>query len=142
MTEPYLKPVPDLGDPDMRPFWEATRSHRLTAQRCANCGTLRFPALPICDVCLDEGFQWVDVSTVGIVWSYVVYHRAFHPGFAPDVPYVVAIVENDDGLRFTGMIIGPREKVEIGNRVEAVFEDATAQFTMVKWALSDAWPRP
>lgn len=132
----YAKPVPDLDDPDMGPFWSATREHRLVAQRCGSCGALRFPALPICDRCLDEGSQWVDVSTRGTIWSYVVYHRAFHPGFAPDVPYVVAIVENDDGLRFPGTVVGERPKVEIGAPVEAVFEDATERFTMLKWALT------
>lgn len=133
----YAKPIPDLDDPDMRPFWQATLRHRLTAQRCGHCGTLRFPALPICDTCLDERVEWVDVSTSGTIWSYVVYHRAFHPGFEPDVPYVVAVVENDDGLRFTGTVVGPRDRIEVGSRVTAVFEDATEDFTMVKWTLAD-----
>jgi len=129
----YTKPIPNLEDPDMKPFWAATREHRLTAQRCTSCGTLRFPALPICDTCLDEGMEWVDVSTTGTIWSYVVYHRAFHPGFADEIPYVTAIVENEDGVRYTGRILAAPETVSVGDTVEAVFEDATPEFTMVAW---------
>jgi uncharacterized OB-fold protein len=129
----YTKPIPNLDDPDMRPFWDATYEHRLVSQRCDNCGTLRFPPLPICDTCLHEGAEWVDVSKQGTIWSYVVYHRAFHPGFEADVPYVVAIVQNDDGLSFPGMVLGPRDAVEVGHRVSAVFQDATAEFTMLAW---------
>lgn len=131
----YAKPIPDLDDPDMAPFWAATRAHRLTAQKCLDCETLRFPAIPICESCLSEDYEWVDVSPHGTIWSYVVYHRAFHPGFEPEVPYVVAIVENDDGLRFTGQIHGPRADVAVGANVTAYFDDATPDFTMVQWAL-------
>lgn len=131
----YTKPVPDVADPEMAPYWQATQEHRLTAQRCESCGTLRYPALPICDTCLHEGASWVDVSQKGIVWSYIVYHRAFHPGFQEDLPYVVLIVENEEGVRFTSLLSGPRDGLEVGSPVEAVFEEATPEFTALKWRL-------
>jgi uncharacterized protein len=136
MASSYTKPVPRLDDPDMAPFWAAAREHRLTAQRCASCGALRFPGLPICPACLERSFAWVDVSDVGTIWSYVVYHRAFHPGFAAEVPYVVAIVENTDGVRYTGRVIGRRSEVAVGAKVRAVFADETPEFTLVKWELA------
>ncbi len=133
----HTKPIPNMDDPDMAPFWRATREHRLTAQRCESCGTLRYPALPICDFCLHEGATWVDVSQQGTVWSYVVYHRALHPGFSDDVPYVVMVVENEDGLRFTSMLSGARDGLRVGSRVEAVFEGTTPQYTALKWRLAE-----
>ena len=138
MATSYQKPIPNLTDPDMGPFWDALRAHRLQAQRCTHCGVYRFPALPICPTCLEEGADWVDISTTGTIWSYVVYHRAFHPGFEADVPYVVAIVENEEGLRFTGRVIGPRAGVEVGRRVSAIFSDETPEFTMLHWELRDS----
>lgn len=132
---PYTKPLPDVEDPDWAPFWAATREGRLTAQRCTACGTLRFPPLPICDTCLEEGSRWEAVSHTGRIWSYVVYHRAFHPGFADEVPYVVAIVENEDGLRFTGTVVGDREQVVVGAPVSAVFDAVTPEVTLVKWVV-------
>jgi hypothetical protein len=72
----------------------------------------------------------------GTIWSYVVYHRAFHPGFASELPYVVAIVENADGVRYTGRVIGRREDVSVGAKVRVVFADETPEFTLVKWELA------
>jgi uncharacterized OB-fold protein len=131
--EPYNKPVPKLDDPDQGPFWAAAREHRLTAQRCTSCGDLRYPALQIC---WDRDFEWADVSTEGSIWSYVVYHRAFHPGFKDELPYVVAIVENTDGVRYTGRVVGRRADVSVGAKVRAVFADETPEFTLVKWELA------
>jgi uncharacterized OB-fold protein len=132
----YPKPIPNLADPNMAPFWRAAHEHRLTAQRCTTCHETRFPALPICPACLELGYEWVDTATEGVIWSYVVYHRAFHPGFADELPYVVAIVENDDGIRYTGRVLGPRESVRVGARVRTVFSDETDEFTLPMWRLT------
>ena len=134
-ADPYPKPLPDLKDPDWAPFWAGVREERLLAQRCSACGTLRFPPLPICDQCLEEASEWEEVSTTGTIWSYIVYHRAFHPGFEDEVPYVVAIVENQEGLRFTGNVIGDRQHIAVGVPVTAVFEVATPEVTLVKWSV-------
>jgi len=135
LAVPYAKPLPRLDDPDMGPFWAAAREHRLTAQRCTACEGLLFPALPICPTCLERGLEWVDVSPTGTIWSYVVYHRAFHPGFTAEVPYVIAIVETDDGVRYTGRVRAPREQVEVGARVRVAFSDETPEFTLPVWEL-------
>lgn len=138
MTAPdgYAKPIPDVNDPDMAPFWAATREHRLTAQKCLDCGALRFPAIPICEECLSERYAWTDISPHGTIWSYVVYHRAFHQGFEPELPYVVALVDTDDGVRFTGQVRGPRADIAVGGEVTAYFDEATPEFTMVQWTVS------
>lgn len=135
-TDAYDKPLPRLNDPDMGPFWKATHEHRLTAQKCTSCGALRFPALPICPTCLELGFEWVDVAPTGTIWSFVVYHRAFHPGFQADLPYTVAIVETDDGVRYTGRVVSDREQVKVGSRVRVVFTDETPDFTLPMWELA------
>jgi uncharacterized OB-fold protein len=133
----YNKPIPNVDDPDMGPFWSRAREHELTAQKCGSCGDLRFPALPICPSCWELGFDWVPVSQKGTIWSYAVFHRAFHPGFKDELPYVVGIIENEDGVRYTGRILGPRDKMEVGAQVQAVFLDATDTFTLPQWRLSE-----
>jgi len=60
----------------------------------------------------------------GRVYSYVVYHRAYHPGFEKDVPYVVALVELDEGPRLLTNIIGiTPEEVTCDMPVEVEWED-------------------
>jgi uncharacterized OB-fold protein len=35
----------------------------------------------------------------GRIYSFVVYHRAFHPAYVEEVPYAMALVELDEGVR-------------------------------------------
>jgi uncharacterized OB-fold protein len=132
---PYNKPIPNLNDPDFGPFWSNAKLHILSAQKCVSCGTLRFPALPICPECLELGFDWVPVSTRGTIWSYAIYHRSFHPGFKDELPYAVGIIENSDGVRYTGRIRGPREQISVGAEVATLFVDETEDFTLPQWEL-------
>jgi uncharacterized OB-fold protein len=136
-TKPYTKPVPALDDPLMGPFWREAKQHRLTAQHCTNCNAWNFPALPICPACLEQALEWTEVMPRGTIWSYAVYHRAFHPGFEEDLPYVVGVIETPEGLRYIGRVIGPREKVKVGAAVNAVFADVTEEFTLLMWGLTD-----
>mgnify|MGYP001069443175 FL=1 len=136
MTETaYSKPVPDVDDPAMAPFWAAAREQRLTAQQCTSCRSYRYPALEICPTCLETGSEWVDVAQDGTIWSFATYHRAFHPGFKDELPYVVAIVENADGIHYVGKIEGPRDHLAVGAKVRTRFVDCTDRFTLPVWEL-------
>jgi uncharacterized OB-fold protein len=135
MSTAYDKPLPDIHDPVMAPFWVAAREGRLVVQRCTSCSKLRWPPIPICHSCWAEGGEWIDIEPTGRIWSYAVYHRAFHRGFEADVPYVVAMVETDAGPRLVGRIEGPREGVAIGRQVRAVFDAVTPDVTLVAWKL-------
>ena len=57
-------------------------------------------------------------------------------GFAPDIPYVTAWIDLDEGPRFCSNIIGsPIDKVKIGINVQAVFEDTGEGITLPKFKL-------
>lgn len=132
----YNKPLPDISDPVTGPYWAALNDQKLTVQRCARCGYLRFPPGVMCPECMAFGGEWIEVPAVGTVWSYAVYHRALDPAFKEDVPYTVAMVDVDAGFRMPGMMIGVAPGgVNIGDRVEGVFEKATDEVTVLRWAL-------
>jgi|TARA_B100000315_G_C14212722_1_gene422813 hypothetical protein len=58
-----------------------------------------------------------------MVANYVVYHRSYHP--AIPAPYVVAIIELQEGVRMVSNVIGcPPDSVHIGMPVQVVFEKA------------------
>lgn len=136
MTEKtYSKPIPQLDDPEMGPFWQAANAKRLTAQHCTSCGSWNFPALPVCPGCLEQTLEWADVAQEGTVHSFAVYHRAFHPAFKEDLPYAVAIVETPEGVRFTGRISGHHEGLSVGSKVRTTFLKATEDFTLPMWEL-------
>ena len=68
----------------------------------------------------------------GTVWTFTEVHVAFYDDtWAGDVPYVVAVVELDEGPRLLANIVeADTGSLAIGNRVEAVFEDRPEGVTL------------
>jgi uncharacterized OB-fold protein len=57
-----------------------------------------------------------------------------HPAFREDLPYVLAIVELDEGPRLTTNIIGVGpEEVRVDMPVRAAYDDVTPDLTLLKF---------
>jgi uncharacterized OB-fold protein len=124
------KPLPHVT-PLARPFWDGTRLHELRLQRCRACGAFRFPPQVLCRACLAEESDWIATSGRGHVYSFVVQHRPATPAFTADLPYVVAVVELEEGpLMLTNIIGCPPGDVRVGLAVEVAFLDATDEVTL------------
>ena len=135
MTTAYTKPLPNPPNPDLtKPFWEATKRHELVMPRCKTCSNLFFYPRELCPHCLSPDFEWVPISGKGRVYSYTVVHQPVHPAFREDVPYLFAIIQLDEGLRFISNIVEcPIEDVTIDMPVVATFDDVTSEVTLVKF---------
>ena len=117
------KPVP-RPSPESLPFWEAAKEKRLLLPRCNHCGHFFFPPSQRCRLCLSPDAAWAESKGTGRIYSFVVYHRPYHPAFEADVPYIVAIVELDEGVRLLSNIVGsPPESVRCDARVRVTFEE-------------------
>lgn len=129
----YRKPVPTVT-PWSAPFWAGCRKGELLIQQCQDCGVLNFYPKLYCAGCLSSNLEWVKASGRGKVYSYMTVY-AFQPTeFAEDVPYVVAIVELDEGVRMMSNIVGCiPDEVHCDMNVEVVFEKATEEFTLPKF---------
>lgn len=78
----------------------------------------------LCPECWSDRLEWVDSAGRGSVHSFTVVHRAPLPAFAAHTPYVVALIELDEGPRMVANVLGDDALgVAIGDRVEVVFED-------------------
>jgi uncharacterized OB-fold protein len=131
----YDKPLPELTE-ENRPFWDACRTGKLSLQKCRNCGHVRYPVARFCPECLSEDHDWAEMSGRGTVFSYIVFHRAYHPGFKADVPYNVALVQLEEGPRMFSNVVGtPNDAVRIGDAVEAVFDAVTPDVTIPRFRL-------
>ncbi|MDR7551332.1 MAG: Zn-ribbon domain-containing OB-fold protein [Armatimonadota bacterium] len=114
------------------PFWQAARRRELLVQRCCACAGFVFYPRWNCPHCGARDLEWVRVSGRGTVYTYTVARRPTHPAFADRVPYVIAIVELEEGPRMTTNIVGcDPDTVRIGMPVEAVFEDMSEDITLV-----------
>jgi uncharacterized OB-fold protein len=110
-------PVPDE---DSRPYWAALREHRVQLPKCLSCGRRRFPPAPACPYCGSQQTRWEEAAATGSVYSFITVHRAFDPAFARDVPYVIATVDLDAGVRMIGRLAGVPA---VGARVAPEFVD-------------------
>lgn len=88
----------------------------------------------ICPVCYSEDSGWVVSSGKGRVFTFVVYHQAFLRAFESDLPYVVAIVELEEGPHILTNIIGCEpDGVRCDMPVEVTWEDVTEDFSLPKF---------
>jgi len=125
-----VKPLPGINA-DTKPFWDACRSHQLKIQRCGNCGAFRLPPSFLCPKCHSSNTEWTVSSGRGRVYSFVVYHKAFHPSFADEVPYVVAIIALDEGPHLiTNVIKCNPDEVYCNMPVEIIWEERTNEVTI------------
>lgn len=128
------KPLP-LTTADNAPFWEGCRNGQLLLQRCTACAAWRYPPAPVCPRCAAITASWTPTSRVGRIHSFVIYHRAFHPAYAAEVPYAVALVELDEGVRLLLRIVDcPLETLKIGARGEIRFTRLTDEVTLPVFA--------
>jgi uncharacterized protein len=88
--------LPELSDLN-RGFWEATARGELAVQRCGGCGHLRYPISEVCPRCLSLELEWEPLSGRGTLYSWIVFHHAYHPAWRDRLPYTVALVELEEG---------------------------------------------
>jgi uncharacterized protein len=127
----YEKPLPKPTSTS-RPFWDAAKEHRLQLQRCGGCQAFIYYPRDRCPHCLSGELAWQPVSGRGKIYSYTTVRRASTRSFA-DRPYVLAIVELDEGVRMTTNIEAPPERIKIGMPVTVFFDDVTPERTLVKF---------
>jgi uncharacterized OB-fold protein len=74
------------------------------------------------------------VSGRGKVFSFVVFHRVYHPAWEGDVPYVVALIELAEGPRLLSNVVGvPVDQVRCDMAVKVVFDDVAKDVALPKF---------
>jgi uncharacterized OB-fold protein len=119
-----VKPAP-AGDPATREYWEAASRGEFRIPLCTACGRHHLYPRTICPHCGSSALAWSDSPGTGEVYSYTVVHRAPSPAFEADVPYVVAVIQLDEGPHLmTNLLDITPEAVRIGQRVRVAFRAA------------------
>ncbi|ASW89860.1 Zn-ribbon domain-containing OB-fold protein [Mycobacterium marseillense] len=107
--------------PDTEFFWSGLEDHKLLIQRCADCKTLRVPPRPMCGNCQSLNWDSIESTGCGTVYSFVM------PQYPPlpflQYPYVVALIELDEGVRIVSNLcdIEPAA-IDVGMPVEVFYE--------------------
>jgi len=129
------KPLPQIT-PDKKPFWDAAGRSELLLMKCSVCGRRRHPLYGgdsyMCPGCnTNRPPEWIKSTGKGKIITWTVIHRAFHPAFTEDVPYVVVLALLDEGVRMMADLRGVKpEDVRENMPVEVFFERLSDEITL------------
>jgi uncharacterized OB-fold protein len=105
--------------------WEAAGNGKLLLPYCERCAAFRWPMRAACPKC-DQPLGWREARGTGTIAAYSVVRRAAAPELKDAVPYIVAFVELDEGVRlFTNIVDAHAQEIRSGLRVECRFEPST-----------------
>lgn len=135
---------------DTQFFWDGVKAHELRIQKRED-GSLQHPPVPALWKDKSEQTDYAVASGRGTVFSFVTHHAPRVPG-RTRFPFVIALVELDEGVRMLGELrdMDPAA-VEIGMEVEVEFLDmpgddsadaafGTDPWTLYAWRPRDAAP--
>lgn len=121
--EPPPKPRPaPIPDVEWQPYWQATLKGTLVIQRCDDCGHAQLYGRAHCLACRGP-VSWTEASGRGRIYSWTVIRQNPSRSFRHLLPFVVALVDLDEGPRLMTNIVGcDPDEVRIGAAVKVRFE--------------------
>ena len=139
-TSQSKRPIPVPDEPS-QPFFDGAKRHELMILRCRSCGHPMWPAshagslplTPRCHACFSADLEWTAASGKAMLYSFAVMHQPY-PGFEDEVPYNIALVELEEGVRCLSNIVGcDNSDLAIGMPLEVVFEDLDDEVSLPKF---------
>lgn len=119
-----------------QPYWDAAKESRLVIQQCGCCRTRQFYPREFCTACLSDRLEWIESAGQGTVYTYTVNRRPSNAALSEKVPYVVAIIDLDEGVRMMANILDCScDAVRIGARVRVCFERISADTSLPQFRL-------
>lgn len=107
------------------PFFQGCAAGKLLLPKCDQCGHFYFYSTILCPHCHHKGFHWTESAGLGRIYTYTELFRPMVPELAAEVPYIVATVELDEGVRMMANVaLAGAVPVEIGARVQVGFRES------------------
>ena len=115
------KSIPKVNKVD-QPFWEGAANEKFMLQKCRSCGKVQFFPRVACVDCFGE-LDWVESKGTGKIHSFTLVRVPRNPAFKDEVPVYYINVILDEGVIVESKLVGGnKEKVQLGDRVRAVFQ--------------------
>lgn len=110
------------------PFWDSARRGTLLVPECESCGRRHWDPEAACPYC-GGAWRWETSPGTGNVYSFTVVSRGASPDF--EVPYVLALVDLDDGWTIkTNLVDVAEADIAIGMRVRVAFQPLDDEITL------------
>ena len=130
--ETIMKPKPLVTTEADRVFWNGVTERKLLISRCRGCSQTSHPRV-MCS-CNDPQLEWEEAAGTGCVYTFIIYHRSYHPAFPAATPYNVAWVQLKEGPLLLTNIVGCENKdIRIGMPVRVVYAEETNGVVLPKF---------
>jgi uncharacterized OB-fold protein len=128
------RPLPDVHDPLYAPYFAGLRRREILVEQCNKCGHRQFPPRERCFNCHGDDLTWAPAPKEGVVYTYMVAHRAFDPWFKDRLPYGLVVADLGDGIRIMAPYADTDvDDLECGIKVRAFFERIDDDVTLLLW---------
>ncbi|MCL6597485.1 MAG: Zn-ribbon domain-containing OB-fold protein [Alicyclobacillus macrosporangiidus] len=107
----------------LKPFWDKLRQGVFTTTQCLDCGHTTFPPKFICPNCWSQNIRWIDLKGHGILRSFTEVWAAPLP-FRHKVPYVLGLIDLDEGIRCLSELEGRYEDYQPDQEVELIIRES------------------
>lgn len=101
-----------------RPFWDAAKEGKLLVQRCDDCDQAVFYPRALCPHCWSGNLRWEEASGRGTLKSFSIVHKPGHPAWLPVAPYVIGLVELEEGPTMTSLILAGDIEPRVGQTLQ------------------------
>lgn len=133
MTQQSLpdKPIP-YPTQETSFYWEKCSERELWVRSCNSCKTSYFYPRDICPGCFSRDTVWIKCSGRANLHAFGVVARAPHRAWVEEVPFIVAMVDLEEGCRMPTNIVGVsidpnnlKGDLEIGMPLELSWDERT-----------------
>lgn len=101
------------------PYWQHLAAGVLHLNCCEDCGSAHHPPSPICPKCRSFNVGWKPATGKAVLNSYTIVRHPVHPAFKDQVPYIVTLVDLEEGVRLvSGLPYGMDVELEVGMALE------------------------
>ena len=109
-----------------RAYSRALKQNKLLGLKCQQCGAITIPPQMVCGTCTSSSLDIIELSGRGVIQTFTTVYVA-PQGRQDETPYIVVLVELDEGPWVTGNLAGINpehatmeligEHVKIGHQV-------------------------
>ena len=108
-----------------QPYWKYLATGTLYLNCCEDCGSAHHPPSPICPSCRSFNTGWKPASGRATLNSFTEVLHPVHPLLGPQVPYIVTLVDLEEGVR---LVSGIPPEMQVSLSVGMPLECSVVQY--------------
>lgn len=121
-----IAPAECATSPVSQPYWDGLAAGRLCIPYCDDCDKPFFFPRRWCPRCWRANLSWLQASGHGTLYARCLVEMPFDGRPVDEVPYAVALIDLDEGVRLPGRLRLADADAAIGDRVNLYFADDPA----------------